>query len=107
MWIIHHSIIGLSTIHLTWRWRQKKLNVPLPPTKWRMDEAYIKCKGKGKMEWVTLYRAVDIMLSDRRNEKLATAFFKQAIEANGSPQKVVMDKIGAKLCPSGKILIPC
>jgi hypothetical protein len=53
---------------------------------WRMDETYIKLKGK----WVYLYRAVDsqgdtldFMLSERRDEDAATAFFKQAINNNG------------------------
>ena len=63
-----------------------------------MDETYIKVKG----EWVYLYRAVDshgdtldFMLSERRDEDAATAFFKQAINNNGFPDKVVMDKSGA------------
>jgi putative transposase len=67
-------------------------------TSWRMDETYIKVKG----EWVYLYRAVDkfgntvdFVLSERRDETAATAFFKQAIDANGFPKKVVMDKSGA------------
>ena len=64
----------------------------------RMDEINIKVKG----EWVYLYWAVDkfgdtvdFMLSDHRGEAAATAFFKQAIDANGFPNKVVMDKSGA------------
>ena len=67
-------------------------------TSWRMDETYIKVKG----EWVYLYRAVDkfgdtfdFMLSENRDQAAATAFFKQAIDANGFPNKVVMDKSGA------------
>ena len=67
-------------------------------TSWRMDETTIKVKG----EWVFLYRAVDkfgdavdFMLSERRDEAAATAFFKHAIDANGFPNKVVMDKGGA------------
>jgi transposase-like protein len=32
------------------------------------------------------------MLSERRDEEAATAFFKQAINNNGFPDKVVMDK---------------
>jgi putative transposase len=35
------------------------------------------------------------MLSERRDEDPATAFFKQAINNNGFPDKVVMDKSGA------------
>jgi putative transposase len=67
-------------------------------TSWRMDETYIKIKGK----WGCLYRAVDkfgdtvdFMLSEHRDEAAATAFLKKAIDANGFPKKVVMDKSGA------------
>ena len=63
-----------------------------------MDETYIKIRG----EWVYLYRAVnkfgetiDFMLSERHDEEAATAFFKQAINSNGLPEKVLMDKSGA------------
>jgi len=66
-------------------------------TSWRMDETYVKVKS----QWVYLYRAVykfgdtiDFMLSGHRNEAAATAFFKQAIDANGFPNKVVIDKSG-------------
>jgi putative transposase len=55
---------------------------------WRMDEAYIKVKGK----WTYLYRAVDregqtlnSMLSERRDLSAARRFFKQAISTNGVP----------------------
>jgi putative transposase len=51
-----------------------------------------------------LYRAVDrdgqsldFMLSERRNLAAARRFFKQAIGANGVPDRVVIDKSGAKL----------
>lgn len=67
-------------------------------TSWRVDETYIQVKG----QWVYLYRAVDkfgdtvdFMLSEKRDEAAATAFFKQAIDNNGLPKKVVMDKSGA------------
>ena len=62
---------------------------------WRMNETYIKVK-------TYLYRAidkygntVDFMLSKQRDEAAATAFFQQAIENNGLPDKVVIDKSGA------------
>jgi putative transposase len=67
---------------------------------WRMDETYIKIKG----EWVYLYRTVDkfgdtvdFMLSERRDEVAATAFFNQAIDGNGLPEKVFIDTSGANL----------
>jgi putative transposase len=63
-----------------------------------MNETYIKVKG----QWVYLYRAidkfgdtVDFMLSEKRDQAAATAFFKQAIDNNGFPKKIVMNKSGA------------
>ncbi|MEM9670871.1 MAG: IS6 family transposase [Pseudomonadota bacterium] len=65
---------------------------------WRMDETYTKVKGR----WMYQYRAVDkhgetldFMLSERRDEEAAEAFFKQAIGNKGIPEKVVIDKSGA------------
>lgn len=62
-----------------------------------MDETYIKVKG----EWVNLYRAVDkhgktldFMLCRWRNKTAATTFFAPALEVNGLPRKIVIDKSG-------------
>ncbi len=77
--------------------QQKKL-----PTvgSWRMDETCIKVRGK----WTYLYRAVDkygktldFMLSERRDKAAARLFFRRAIEANGVPARIVIDKSGANL----------
>ena len=69
-------------------------------TSWRMDETYIKVKGK----WMYYYRAIDkygktldFMLSEQRDTDAASAFFKKAIQNNGFPDKVVIDKSGANL----------
>ena len=35
------------------------------------------------------------MLSKRRNEKAATLFFARALEVNGLPRKIVIDRSGA------------
>jgi putative transposase len=66
-------------------------------TSWKMDETYLKVK----YQWVYLYRVVDklgdtvdFMLSEKRDESVPTAFFKQAIDNNGFPNKVVMDNSG-------------
>jgi putative transposase len=63
-----------------------------------MDETYIRVKG----EWVYLYRAVDkfgktldCMLSKRRNKPAATKFLARALEVNGLPRKIVIDRSGA------------
>ena len=59
---------------------EKKIRRHLKPTNdsWRVDETYIKVKGK----WKYLYRAVDsngdtidFMLSSKRNRKAAKKFF--------------------------------
>ena len=88
-WVIKYS----SSLALA-----AKKNKRAVATSWRMDETYIQVKD----QWVYLYRAVDkfgdtvdFMLSEKRDEAAATAFFKQAIDNNGFPKKVVMDKSGA------------
>jgi putative transposase len=88
-WVIKYS----ASLALEAKKRKRSVSAS-----WRMDESYIKVKG----QWVYLYRAVDkfgdtidFMLSEHRDEAAATAFFKQAINSNGLPDKVVMDKSGA------------
>jgi putative transposase len=88
-WVIKYS----ASLTLMAKKRKRSVSVS-----WRMDESYIKVKD----QWVYLYRAVDkfgdtidFMLSEHRDERAATAFFKQAINNNGLPEKVVMDKSGA------------
>lgn len=65
---------------------------------WKMDETYVKIKG----QWSYLYRAVDkegqtvdFMLSEKRDEPAARAFFEKAIGSSGMPDKITMDKSGA------------
>lgn len=67
---------------------------------WRMDETYIKVKGR----WTYLYPAVDrdgqtldFLLSERRDRAAARRFFRRAIASNGLPDRVVIDKSGANL----------
>ena len=64
-----------------------------------MNETYIKVKGGG---WKYLYRAVDkqgktvdFLLTKKRDMTAAKRFFDKAVEANGDPNKVAMDKSGA------------
>ena len=65
---------------------------------WRMDETYVKNRGK----WGFLYRTadkkgdtVDFMFSTKRDRKAALRFFKKAIGSNGLPHTVTIDKSGA------------
>jgi putative transposase len=67
---------------------------------WRMDETYIKVKGK----WTYYSRAVDrtgksldFMLSERRDRAAVRRLLKRAIGTNGVPERVVIDKSGANL----------
>lgn len=62
---------------------------------WRMDETYIKLKGR----WIYLYRAVDtagntidFLLRAKRDAVAAKAFFRKAFKQNGRPDKVAIDK---------------
>jgi hypothetical protein len=65
---------------------------------WRMDETYIKVKGV----WKYLYsavdkqgRTVDFLFTAKRDMAAAKRFFDKAMGANGTPEKVAMDKSGA------------
>jgi len=64
---------------------------------WRMDETYIKVKSV----WKYLYRAVDkdgktidFLLTSKRDQAAAKRFFDKAMETNGAPKKVTMEKSG-------------
>ena len=77
------------------RFRQRKKKVH---SSWRMDETYIKLKGR----WVFLYRAVDkygatidFLIRKKRDTQAAKSFFRKAIRENGKPEKINVDKSGA------------
>ena len=87
---INRWVIKFSPI-LEKRARRRKKSVF---SSWRMDETYIKVKGK----WVYYYRevdkfgnVVDYYLSPNRGEVAAKAFLNKAISQNGLPSKVVID----------------
>ncbi len=65
--------------------------------RWRMDETYIKVKGK----WIYLYRAVDkygakvdFLLRSKRNTQAAKRFFEKILRKQGvAPRVIVTDKL--------------
>jgi transposase-like protein len=100
---------GLSLVRTTiMRWvhhyvpeferRWKRFARPVGSS-WRVDETYVKVRGK----WVYLYRAVDrdgrtvdFRLSMRRDVGAAKAFFRKAIESQGAmPQTITLDGYAA------------
>ena len=65
-----------------------------------MDETYVKVKG----QWKFLYRAVDkegntvdFMLRAHRDKAAARRYFEKAIDQNGEPETITVDKSGANL----------
>ena len=89
-WVIHYS----PQLEETFR-KHYKRPVGIP---WRMDETYIKIKGR----WKYLYRAVhtagqtiDFLLAAKRDTAAALRFFRKAIRHHGEPEVVTIDKSGA------------
>jgi transposase, IS6 family len=104
---------GLNLVHTTiMRWVHeyapqinKKIRPYLKRTcdSWRVDETYIKVKGK----WTYLYRAVDkegntldFLLRAKRDAKAASRFFKKVLKANHTqtPRVINVDKNPALSC---------
>jgi transposase-like protein len=99
---------GVSVDHATvHRWAVKILPVlaaafrrrrRLAGSSWRMDETYILVGG----HWKYLYRAVDragdtvdFLLTAKRAVAAARRFLERAIDLNGVPEKITIDKSGA------------
>lgn len=68
---------------------------------WRMDENYIKIKGK----WHYWYRAIDSSgftldswLRQKRDSQSAYAFFKRLIKQFSEPRVIVTDKVPSISC---------
>ncbi len=84
-------------------WKKKKKNVHLS---WKLDETYIKVKGK----WCYLYRAIDkeghtldIQLRKKRDNQAAYAFMKRLVKIFGEPTVLTTDKAPALLCAFKKL----
>ncbi len=84
-WVVKYT----PTLEAEFRKRKKTVG-----TNWRMDETYIKVKGK----WHYLYRAVDkegktidFLLTKKRDKLAAKRFLTKAIGNNGVPEKATID----------------
>lgn len=102
------SIRGVDVDHATiQRWVFKftplldhnfRMRIKSTGKSWRMDETYIRVKGR----WMYLYRAVDkegkaidFLLTKRRNKGSAQLFLIKAIKQQGLPTTINIDKSGA------------
>ena len=88
-WVIHYAPKLEKAFH-----KKKKR----PGDRWRLDETYLKVKGK----WTYCYRAVDrqgntidFFLTINRDTKAALRFLNKAIGRNGKPGLINIDKSGA------------
>ncbi len=99
---VHHSTVYrwvqeyAPILYQIWKKKHKKAYY-----KWRIDETYIKIKGKRSY----LYRDIDaeghtlyIWLRKQRDNHAAYAFIKRLIKQFGKPQKVITDQ-----APSTKV----
>ncbi|MDM5152629.1 IS6 family transposase [Bacillus sp. DX1.1] len=73
---------------------------------WRLDETYIKVKGK----WYYLYRAIDkegqtldIQLRKKRDTQAAYSFMKRLVRTYGEPTVLTTDKAPSLICAFKKL----
>ncbi|WOA60542.1 IS6 family transposase [Bacillus mycoides] len=90
-----------NLIYQIWKKKNKKVQ-----SSWKLDETYIKVKGK----WRYLYRAIDkdgytldIQLRKTRDHQAAYAFMKRLVKAFGEPTVLTTDKARALLCAFNKL----
>ncbi|MGF1759129.1 IS6 family transposase [Photobacterium sagamiensis] len=96
---VDHSTLNRWVIKYTplLEHRARQIKKPVASS-WRMDETYINVKGQWKYYYLAVDKygnVIDFLLCDNRDEKAARAFFNKAIDHNGLPEKVVIDKSGA------------
>lgn len=96
---IDHATLNRWALHFAPLLEQKSKQYERPVHRsWRMDETYIKIKGK----WRYLYRAVDkygatieFMVSKKRDRTAAKTFFRKAFRYNRMPYRINIDKSGS------------
>jgi len=96
---IDHATLNRWALHYAPLLEQKSRKHKLPVHRsWRMDETYIKIKGK----WRYLYRAIDkfgktieFMMTRKRDKAAAKAFFRKAFRHNRLLYRINIDKSGA------------
>jgi len=88
-WVLHYSPL------LERAFRQRKRR---PSGRWRLDETYIKVKGQWTYYYLAVDRngeTVDFLLTEKRDKKAALRYLNKAIESNGKPSLINIDKSGS------------
>jgi putative transposase len=65
---------------------------------WRIDETYIKVRGRWKYPYRAVDRdgqTIDFLLTARRDEAAARRFLERAIDQHGKRETITIDKSGA------------
>jgi len=96
---IHRWVLKLTPVlEEAFRKRKRKRGVGSVSDSWRLDETYVKIRGKDRY-W---YRAVDkqgntvdFSLTAKRDRHAARRFFARAVKNNGVPRVANIDKSGA------------
>src|SRR6266508_3263136 len=96
---VDHSRLNTSAIKYTPEFeKQFRRRQCLVGRSWRLDETYVKIKGK----WAYLYRAVDkeghtidFLLTPTRDQAAAEAFLRKAIRTQQLPETITIDQSGA------------
>jgi len=90
-----------NLIYQIWKKKNKKVQ-----SSWKLDETYIKVKGK----WCYLYRAIDkdgytldFQLRKTRNQQATYAFMKRLVKTFGEPTVLTTDKAPALHCAFNKL----
>jgi len=100
--VCHSSIIRWVHEYSPLIAQKIKKHLKMTNDSWRVDETYIKVKGK----WKYLYRAVDsngetidFLLTAKRDKKAAKRFFNKVLKSSSSviPRTITIDKSGANL----------
>jgi IS6 family transposase len=93
--IVHSTICRCIQCYSKELERKIRPHFRIPNGSWRVDETYIKVKSK----WHYLYRAVDkygdtidFYLSQTRTAEATKRFFTKALDTNGYPSVMTVDK---------------
>jgi transposase-like protein len=92
---VDHSTIGRWVVKYSPEIIRKAMHKKKTAGKrWRMDETYIKIRGKDAYLFRAVDKAgntVDFYVSEKRDTEASLAFFKKAIDQNGRPELVNID----------------